>query len=338
MNVILVGATGLLGHNVLITLLREGHNVITPVRNPLGICLPADLQNHPNLHPVPFSFIASPHQTADAIGVGALIDSDTAVINCAGTTNMALLHYDDYLPMNRDLVVQLLRLMDAFKLRTLVHVSTANTIGFGTPDSPATESCPMCPPFADSFYARSKREGEKLLEQAASQRPDSHIVILNPGFMVGAYDTHPSSGKLLLAGYRRRLMVSPSGGKSFVHVTDVARAAVNALTMGVSGQRYLLTGYDMSLKEFYSLQARECGYRKRCVVLPDWLLAIAGRVGDLLRLCGIRTQLSTRNVRQLMVMEYYSDSLAVRDLKIGHTPLGTAIHDFFDWYNAQKQK
>ena len=113
-------------------------------------------------------------------------------------------------------------------------------------------------------------------------------------------------------------------------------AAANALTMGTSGERYLLTGEEMSLRDFYALQADTCGYSQRILVLPDWLVALAGRVGDLLRWMGIRTQLSTRNVRQLMVMEYYSSSKAQRELAFAVSPIKNAIADFFSFIDADK--
>ena len=108
-------------------------------------------------------------------------------------------------------------------------------------------------------------------------------MIVNPGFMVGAYDTKHSSGKLLLAGYKHRWMAVPKGGKSFVHARDAAEAVVNAVTMGVNGERYLLTGEAMTLKEFYELQAEVCGSRQSVLELPDILVLAAGRVGDLLQ-------------------------------------------------------
>ena len=142
---------------------------------------------------------------------------------------------------------------------------------------------------------------------------------MNPGFMIGAYDTKPSSGALLFAGYRKPLMVAPRGGKSFVHVGDAATAIVNALTLGHNGGRYLLTGENLSLQQFYRLQARVCGYRQWVIPLPNVLLALAGKLGDMLRFFGVRTQLSTRNVRQLMVREYYDNSQALTDLHMPQT-------------------
>ena len=54
-----------------------------------------------------------------------------------------------------------------------------------------------------------------------------------------------------------------------MHVADAAAAIVNALDCGQNGHRYLLTGQNLSLKEFYQLQAKACGYRQWIVPLPN---------------------------------------------------------------------
>ena len=328
MKVLLLGSTGLLGQNVSRELVVRGHQVVVLVR-----------------HSVDWSFLPS---GASLCAVrGSLLCYDDlrraaegcdAVINCAGTTDMSLLRYADYLPVNADLCADLVRLMDDCNIRSLVHVSTANTIGYGTADALANEQSPMMPPFSQSFYARSKAEGEQTLIDAAQQRPDSHIVIVNPGFIIGAYDLKPSSGQLLLASYRRPLMFVPQGGKSFVAATAAAAAIVNALTMGQHGHRYLLTGENLSLRAFYFRQAKACGYRQRLIAIPRWLALAAGRMGDLLRLCGIKTQLSSNNIRQLQVSEYYDNALAQSDLQLPSTPIEQAITQFFDWYTKREAK
>lgn len=326
MTVLLLGSTGLLGHNVLHRLLERGHSVVALVRSADVL---ADVVGNPALTVVKGSLL-------DVEALRNAARGCDAIVNCAGTTDMSLLKYDDYLPVNKMLVEYILEVMEEEGIKTLVHTSSANTIGFGTKEKPGSEGDDICAPFSRSFYAQSKLEAEKILSWDAQQHTDRHIIILNPGFMIGAYDHKPSSGKLLLAAYQRRLMACPCGGKSFIHVNDVAEAAVNALTMGRNGERYLLTGEDMSLYDFYTLQAATCGYSQRLFVLPNWLVTIAGRVGDLLRWMGIATQLSTRNVRQLMVMEYYSSDKARRELHITLTPISIAINDFFSWNNSDK--
>jgi len=329
MKVLLLGATGLLGHNVALALLDKGYEVVALVR--------------------PSSRFCPPPEAADSIErvEGSLLDEDSlvsaaqgcdAIVNCAGTTDMSLLGYEDYLPVNRDLCRHILSLMERSSIRRLVHVSTANTIGYGAPDAPADESSPMQAPFSSSFYARSKREGEELLLQAARDHADWHVVIVNPGFMVGPYDVKPSSGQLLLAAYRKPLMVAPLGGKSFIAVSDAAVATVNAIMDGVSGSRYLLTGENASIRDFYALQKAEMGYRQCLLVLPGFLVSMAGFLGDMLRALHIRTQLSSVNVRQLMVREYYSNDRARRDLQLPQTPLATAVRQFFEWRSSAQNR
>lgn len=323
MTILLLGGNGLLGHNVLKALLQRGHSVHALVRR------------REALHTE-----GMPAVERMTVLEGSLLDDDMlavaaqgceAIVNCAGVTDMSLLRYEDYLPVNRDLCRRLTQLMEGQGISRLVHTGTANTIGYGSPAAPADEGAPMQAPFTRSFYAQSKREGEALLLRYAEAHPERHVVVVCPGFMVGAYDTKPSSGALLLAGYRRRLMPVPSGGKSFVAVADAAEAVANALTQGRSGQRYLLTGENLTLKEFYRRQAQVCGYRQRQVSLPDGLLRLAGWLGDGLRWLGIRTQLSTRNVRQLMVREYYDNRRSREELSMPSTPLAQAIADFFAW-------
>lgn len=331
MTILLLGSNGLLGHNVLKQLLQQGHVVHALLRSVSSLHAEDFPQAATHLRIFKGSIL-------DEAALRQAAEGCDAIINCAGVTDMSLLHYEDYLPINRDLCGKLLSVMEHCGIKTLVHTSTANTIGYGMPGFLADEEAPMQAPFTRSFYALSKREGERLLQQAAAQHRDWHVVTVCPGFMVGGYDTKPSSGVLLLTGYRKPLMAAPKGGKSFIHVEAAAVAIANALTCGESGRRYLLTGQNMTLKEFYRLQAQECGYRQVLLTLPNWVLEAAGRLGDLVRCCGVRTQLSTRNVRQLMVREYYSHAAAASELGMPEMEITQAIHDFFDWHLAQVRR
>lgn len=330
MKVLLLGATGLLGHNVLRRLMDEGHRVVALVRRAGGIQLP----------------VTDASQQVQTVE-GSLLDYDTlscaaegcdAIINCAGTTDMSLRRYEDFLPVNRDLCAMLVRVMEERNIRVLVHTSTVNTIGYGTAEQPADESAPMRPPFAGSFYADSKREGEKIVLEAAQRWPEWHLVVINPGYMLGPWDVKPSSGQMLLAARGRRLMLAPKGGKAFVHVDDVAQAVVAALDHGQNGHRYLAVSRQgmLSIRQLYELQAEVLGKRQRVWTVPNGLLLAAGKIGDMLRACGVRTQLSTRNVRQLTVREYYDNRHTLEDLGMPETPIAQAIADFNEWINSKR--
>ena len=326
--ILLLGASGLLGHNVLRLLLERGLRVRVLLR-PGSALLPLE------------GVLSEPEVVR-----GSLLDYPTllqasegceAVINCAGTTDMRLPRVEDFYPVNRDLPTLLARLLVESGVRTLVHTSTANTIAAGTRMHPTDESAPFAAPFDRSPYAISKREGEeRLLSSVPAGR---RVIIVCPGFLLGPYDAKPSSATLLLAACRRNpvrgraLMAGPRGSKSFLHVRDAATAIANALERGASG-RYLLTGESLTLQEFYALQAQVCGYRQRFLPLPDALVRAAGRLGDALGRLGLHTMLCTHNTDQLLIEEWYDAGKAERELGLPHTPIAQAIRDYFTWLGA----
>lgn len=336
MKVLLLGASGLLGHNVLHCLMEEKHRAVILVRRADAMRIEGDYE-------------VCTGSLLDYPTLLAAAESCDAIINCAGVTDMSLRRYEDYLPVNRDLCGMLTRLLDETGINILIHTSTVNTIGGlwsveggkCKVESGQWEDVPMCAPFTESWYARSKQEGERLVLAAATNGKQNtggerHIVVVNPGFMLGPWDVKPSSGRMLLAAWRRPLMATPRGGKSFVHVADVAQALVNALTMGRNGHRYIAVNNsgNMTIKELYQMQAEVMGYRQHIITMPNWPLAVTGAVGDLLRFLGIRTDVSTRNVRQLMVREHYRADNAIKELNMPQTPIEVAIRQFHEWRNS----
>ena len=128
-------------------------------------------------------------------------------------------------------------------------------------------------------------------------------------------------------------MFAPRGGKAFVYVGDVAQVIVNALTHGANGNRYIAvnTRACLSIKELYEMQAKVCGYRQKVFLAPNGLLLAAGRVGDVLRWIGVKTQVSTNNIRQLLVSESYDSRRATEELGMPQTPIEVAIKEFYEW-------
>lgn len=314
--VLLLGATGLLGRNVLNLLLERGIDLRVLVRSSLPV---------EGIDTVRGSVL-------DKAALLQAADGCSAIINCAGTTDMTLPRVEDFQPVNRDLPALLCEVIQEKGIPVLIHVSTANTIACGTAEHPADESAPIGPLYSHSPYALSKKAGEEYLEVFAKVHPEKRIVVVNPGFLLGPFDTKPSSGQLMLAGWRRPVMLVPKGGKSFLHVRDAATALVNALEKGEG--RYLLTGEMLLLKDFYALQAQVCGYRQRILTLPDGLVHMLGRLGDLLMKLGLKVQFYSHNMNQLMVEEWYDCSRARKDLDYPQTPVSEAIADFFRWRNT----
>lgn len=320
MTILVTGANGLLGHWVVQELLDRNYTVKIVVRNWKNIFF--DLKS---VEVITGNFIN--YKTLKKAATGC-----DAIVHLAAITATNLLHYEDYQKINVEGSAQVIRVANELQIKTLIYISSSNTIGYGSKDQPANEESPFQFPFTESFYAQSKKEAEELFSEFALQKNDCHVIIIHPTFMIGAYDTKPSSGRLLLMGYKPRFMFVPKGGKNFVAAHNVAVAICNALTMGRNGEHYLAAGVNLSFKEFYTLQKQVGNYPQIIIELPNVLLKIVGKIGDFFRWLGIKTDVCTMNLQQLMIQEYYSNEKAKNELKMPQTDIKKAIEETLNWF------
>jgi nucleoside-diphosphate-sugar epimerase len=319
MKILVTGANGLLGHHVVMQLLEKQHDITIIVRSRKKIFF--DLEK--------VTVMEGSFTNEEILRRAA--QNCEAIIHIAAVTATNLLRLSDYKRVNTDGSALIIKICNELNIKIIVFVSSANTIGYGTIHHLSDERALIEFPFIDSFYAQSKLEAEKLFI-AAAKNTDNHIVIINPSFMIGAYDVKPSSGKLMLMGYKRKWMFVPNGGKNFVATSDVATAMCNALTEGKSGERYLATGVNLTFKEFYELQSRVSGYKQKVFIISDLLLELAAKFGDLLRMLGIRTEICSRNINQLTICEYYGNDKARKVLRMPETPIDRAIKEALYWF------
>jgi nucleoside-diphosphate-sugar epimerase len=320
MKVLVTGANGLLGHHVVMELKKRNISVKIIVRSLKNIYF-----NIEEVEVMIGNFTMYEDIKQAALGCDA-------IIHIAAATALDYSHYSDYELVNINASRQLLKIASELLIKDIVYVSTANTIGFGNKKHHANENASIRYPFSLSYYAKSKLAAERLFQ---NQAKDKHIVIINPTFMVGSFDTKPSSGKLLLMGYGKRFLFIPRGGKNFVSVSDVAIACCNALTMGVSGERYLAAGTNLSFKKFYKLQSSIGGYPQIIIKIPNFLLIIVALTGDIMSFFKIKTSLTSINLKQLLIREYYLNTKARKELMMPVTPIEEAVKEALQWFKAK---
>lgn len=251
----------------------------------------------------------------------------SAVVHCAACTDQSASE-EEYRRVNVDAVKNLLEAAAVAGIGRVVNISSANIFGYGTKESPGDESSPVRFPFTESGYAMSKAGAQKVVD---SFRDRLEVITLCPTFMLGPYGSPAGSCRIVSMGYRRRLVFCPPGGKNFVAVQDVAAAAVAALTEGIPGEAYLLTGENLSYREFYRLLSERTGCRSVRISLPSALLLSLGRAGDLLAALGMKTELSTVNMRLLCTGNYYSSSKAAEDLGFRCRRISDAVDETVAW-------
>lgn len=320
MTVFVTGISGLLGTNLALLLLEKGYTVKGLVRNKKSF----SQIRHERLHLVQGELQEdlSPHLKDVAV-----------IIHAAAVTQQNLTRYSDYYKLNYTATVQLMQAAIKMSIKKFIYVSTANTIGYGLDSALVVpEQKPMKLPFTQSFYARSKAAAEEYVLQ---QRSKINVIIINPAFMIGAYDSKPSSGKIILMGMKRRLLFCPPGGKNFVAVADVARVIEKCIPAGQNGKRYLVAGENISYADFFKKIRQQTHKTQWIIPLPRFILMLMGCMGDGLRYCNIKTNLSSNNMRILCIDNFYSNITSVKELQIRYQDMDEAIAESIRYFRSK---
>jgi dihydroflavonol-4-reductase len=324
MKVLVTGANGFLGVNLVRELIRTGVSVKAFVRHtsnlkglhdvPCQICR-GDITNYEDLHK-------------------ALIDCD-AVVHAASTTSVLPLDFAFFERTNVDSTKNVVQAVLSQGNKRLVHISTAAVFGPGTKEHPGTETSPFTLGEYNSGYIASKLLAQEHVLKAVRNQ-HLNAVVINPTFMVGPYDVKPSSGKLILYGLQRGVQWCPAGGKNFVHVRDVASAIVRVLTKGVQGECFLIAGENLTYKEFFSKLNAISNRRRFQVVLPGIVFRSAGSVVEIWNQISGHKKPFTRSNAQLLTLDnYYSGEKAIRELGTRPSAIEDAIAEALQWFKQE---
>lgn len=324
-RVLVTGANGLLGANVARKLLQNGFEVRAMVRPS------ADLRS---LNGVDCEFFRS-HLTSRE-DIDKAVRGCRYVVHSASNTSQYPTAFHHYESVNVESTKLIAEAVKRHQVERLVHVSTANCFGPGSLAEPGDELSEFSLFGYNSGYINSKFVSQQyVLGQA--ENAELPAIVVNPTFMLGPYDSKPSSGVIILQGLKSGIQLCPPGGKNFVHVRDVAAGIVQALKKGHIGQCYLLAGQNMSYADFYRLLNKVTGHKARQIRIPGPVLKGAGYLGGLWnRLGRTPVPLNYTNAKLLCVPNYYTAEKARLELDLPFTPVEQAIEEAVEWFKAEK--
>ena len=131
-------------------------------------------------------------------------------------------------------------------------------------------------------YSRSKRAAEALCQQAVKDGVD--VVIVNPGEVYGPNDTALITACNLIDFAKSSPVLVCDGGTSVAYVDDVALAIVRAMEKGRRGERYILGGENLTVKQLAEQCLALLGQNKRVLKFPNALIRLVAAVGTKLHI------------------------------------------------------
>lgn len=193
-------------------------------------------------------------------------------------------------------------------VRRLIHTSSVVALGEtpGTVGSEATRHRG----YYLSHYGRSKHEGEQV---ALAEAGDMEVVVVNPSSVQGEGRTAGTGGLLLMAvnGRFRYLVDTPV---SIVDTDDCARGHIAAEERGVSGERYVLSGFTITLRQAVALMCDLTGRSYPIRFIPRSLLAPLGPLADLIGRFVSSVPLCKETLALMRFGASYDGSRATREL------------------------
>src|SRR5438105_10530786 len=220
-------------------------------------------------------------------------------------------------------------------VRRVVYTSSVATMGFSSNGQPADESSPVSLDSMIGPYKRSKFMAEEVAIEAA--RAGQDVVIVNPSTPVGERDIKPTpSGRIIVDFLKKKFPAYVDTGLNLVDVTECARGHIAALEKGRSGERYILGGENLTLKQILDKLAAITGLPSPKVRVP-YVVALATGVVDTV-VTGVVLRREPRvtldAVRMGRKKMFVSSAKAERELGWRVVEEDDALHRAVEWFQA----
>ena len=217
----------------------------------------------------------------------------------------------------------------------VVYTSSVATIGLPPDGTAGDEDTPVTLSDMIGHYKRSKFLAEELVRE--SVRAGAPVVIVNPSTPVGPGDLKPTpTGQMVLDAAAGRSPAYVDTGLNIVHVDDVAAGHLRAFERGRIGERYILGGENMTLREILTQITRLAGRSPPRIRLPHAaLLPVAYASEAFARVTGAATRVTVEAVRLARKHMYFSSAKAVRELGYSWRPPSAAFEDAIAWFRRE---
>lgn len=325
MKVLITGADGMLGSSICREALKQGYSVRAMV-------LPD--RKTTVLDGLDIELVQG--NLLDEVAVAKAVEGCDYIINVAASTQIWPRRSPFIWKVNYEAVKGLVEAGKRNNIKRFVQIGSASSFGHGTKEQPGNEHTPYNDKAYNMDYIDSKYQAQQYLLNEFKTN-GFNAVVVNPTYMIGPFDSGPSSGKMMLTLLKGSLPGYSSGSKNFVYSLDVAVAAVNALTLGKVGECYIAGNENLSFEEFFRKVCSVYNIPFKLKKLPNFIVLLVGFSGSLwAKITQKHPKLGYNMAKQAIMTQCFDASKSREELNMPSTPINVAIKSCIQWWKENK--
>lgn len=319
-EVLVTGGSGFLGAWLIRRLLDDGHKVR---------CLVRPSSDRSELEGLNCEFVFG--DVTDLESLKKSFQGQDAVFHLAGLIAYKRAERPAMQKINVDGTANVIQAVQFAKVKRLVHLSSVVAIGAGfTPDQILSEESNYNVGHLNMGYFETKRQAEALVVNAV-RSGSIDAVILNPSTIYGPGDARKGSRKNQLKVAQGKLKFYTSGGVNVVPVQNCVDGIIRGWQKGRSGERYILAGQNMRIKELFEIIANCAGVPAPTLQIPNFVLHIIGILGDILTDFGLKAGVSRENAWTATMYHWFDSTKAQKELGFDPGSSRQAIEQSVEW-------
>jgi dihydroflavonol-4-reductase len=322
MKALVTGGTGFVGSHLARRLLE---------RNAEVRCLVRPASRLDNLKDLPVEFMTGDLRDTDSIK--RAVRGTHVVYHCAADYRLWCKAPREMYESNVDGSRNVMRAAFDERVERVVYTSTVGALGLNADGTPADEQTPVSLDDMIGHYKRSKFLAEaEVRSWAARGLP---VVIVNPSTPVGELDIKPTpTGKIIVDFLKRKMFGYVDTGMNLIDVRDCAEGHILAAERGRAGERYILGGTNLTLKEMFDALAEVTDIPSPTMQVPHWVAEGYARLENFwaIQVARRAPDVPVESVRMSRHRMWFDSEKAVRELGLPQHPIAGALARAVEWF------
>jgi dihydroflavonol-4-reductase len=321
-KILVTGGTGFLGSHLVRVLLERGEDVR---------CLVRSTSRRDNLQDLSVELVTG--DLSDLDSIRKAIDGCSTVYHCAADYRLWCKNPAEMYQSNLGGSNNIMQAAFDEGVQKIVYTSTVGCLGLAENGEPADEDTPVQISDMIGHYKRSKFLAEEKVRDWASR--GLPVVIVNPSTPVGDLDIKPTpTGKIIVDFLRGKMFGYVDTGMNLIDVRDCAEGHVLAAERGSPGNRYILGGRNLTLKELFDALGGVTGIASPKLKVPHWVAETYARIENFwsIGVAHREPDVPLESVKLARHKMWFDPSRAIRELGLRSNPIEGALERAVAWF------